>query len=88
MPSAAPLLTGLNNATLYVGVSIAPPIGRAGIAWLGAHWLGPVGAALIALGLIAAETAHVIIRRDRAHHTHTAHAEPASALAPTTAESR
>ncbi|MER5542407.1 MFS transporter [Streptomyces sp. NPDC002589] len=88
MPSAAPMLTGLNNATLYVGVSIAPPIGQAGIAWLGAHWLGPVGAALIALGLIAAETAHVIIPRDRAHHTHTAHAEPTPALAPTTAESR
>ncbi|MGW9032619.1 MFS transporter [Streptomyces sp. NPDC055722] len=76
MPSAAPMLTGLNSATLYVGVSIAPLVGQAGIAWLGAHWLGPIGAVLIALSLIAAETAHVIIHRHRAHNTAAAHAAP------------
>ncbi|MGI5144598.1 MFS transporter [Streptomyces sp. CA-106110] len=83
MPTAAPLLTGLNTATFYVGVSIAPLVGQAGIAWLGAHWLGPMGAALIALGLIAAETAHLIIRR---HHTATAHAQSLPTMAPTATE--
>ncbi|MFJ9733587.1 MFS transporter [Streptomyces sp. NPDC101171] len=66
MPAAAPMLTGLNTATTYVGVSIAPLIGQAGIGWVGAHRLGPIGALLLALGLIAAETAHLIIRRHRA----------------------
>ncbi|MGW3886123.1 MFS transporter [Streptomyces sp. NPDC005055] len=87
MPAAAPMLTGLNTATFYVGVSIAPLVGQAGIAGFGAHWLGPMGTVLIALGLIAAETAHVIIRRHAAHHTATAHAEPLSAMAPTAAKS-
>lgn len=86
MPTAAPMLTGLNTATLYIGVSIAPPVGQAGIAWLGAHWLGFIGAALIALGLVAAETAHVIIRRYRDHRTATADAEPLPVMAPTAAE--
>ncbi|MEV5178009.1 MFS transporter [Streptomyces flaveolus] len=74
MPTAAPMLTGLNTATVYVGVSIAPPLGQVGIAWLDAHWLGPLGAALIALGLGTAETAHFIIRRHQ-DHTAAAHAE-------------
>ncbi|MFG2358643.1 MFS transporter [Streptomyces sp. NPDC048521] len=74
MPDAAPMLTGLNTATTYVGVSIAPLIGQVGIAWVGAHRLGPIGALLIALSLIAAETAHVVIRRHRAHDVAAAHA--------------
>jgi MFS transporter, DHA1 family, inner membrane transport protein len=87
MPAAAPMLTGLNTATLYVGVSIAPPVGQAGIAWFGTHWLGPMGAVLIALGLVAAETAHVTIRRRRTDDAATAHAAPMPALPAAAAES-
>lgn len=35
------MLTGLNTAAAYVGVSIAPPLGQVGIAWHDAHRLGP-----------------------------------------------
>ncbi|MBZ4318530.1 MFS transporter [Streptomyces huiliensis] len=63
MPAAAPLLTGLASATVYVGVSVAPLVGQAGMAWYGAHWLGPVGAVLIAAGLVTAEAAHAVIAR-------------------------
>ncbi|MEU3912564.1 MFS transporter [Streptomyces sp. NPDC029721] len=63
LPTAAPLLTGLASAAVYVGVAIAPLAGQAGLTRLGPHWLGPVGAALITLALIAAEAAHTAIRR-------------------------
>ncbi|MGW7461125.1 MFS transporter [Streptomyces sp. NPDC054797] len=63
MPTAAPLLTGLASAAVYIGVSAAPLVGQAGMAWFGAHWLGAVGAVFIALGLVAAEAAHAVIRR-------------------------
>lgn len=76
MPAAAPMLTGLNNASLHVGVSIAPLLGQVGIAWFGVHRLGLVGAVPIVLSLIAAETAQVLIRRHRAPETATAQAEP------------
>ncbi|GHC44030.1 MFS transporter [Streptomyces cinnamoneus] len=62
-PAAAPLLTGLASATVYVGVSAAPLVGQAGMTWCGAHRLGPVGAVLIAAGLLAAEAAHATITR-------------------------
>lgn len=65
MPAAAPVLTGLNTATTYVGVSLAPLIGQLGIGWVGAHRLGPIGAFLIALSLVAAETAYFVIRSHR-----------------------
>ncbi|MER6039089.1 hypothetical protein ABT133_35200 [Streptomyces sp. NPDC001835] len=68
------MLTGLNTATTYVGVSIAPLIGRAGLRWAGAHRIGPIGALLIARSLIAVDTAHVVIRRHRANETAAAHA--------------
>ncbi|MFF4304614.1 MFS transporter [Streptomyces sp. NPDC001601] len=44
------------------------------------HWLGLISAVLIVLALIAAETAHNVIRRHTAHHAPTPHAEslPAS----------
>ncbi|MFE5817276.1 MFS transporter [Streptomyces sp. NPDC056479] len=79
MPAAAPMLSGLNSATVYVGVSLAPLLGQAGMTWSGAHWLGPIGTVLIVLSLIAAETAHNVIRRHEAHHTPTPHAEPVPA---------
>ncbi|MFE7394485.1 MFS transporter [Streptomyces sp. NPDC057582] len=79
MPAAAPMLSGLNSATVYVGVSLAPLLGQAGMAWSGAHWLGPIGTVFIVLSLIAAETAHNAIRRHKAHHAPTPHAEPVPA---------
>ncbi|MFD7184221.1 MFS transporter [Streptomyces sp. NPDC059904] len=79
MPAAAPMLSGLNSATVYIGVSLAPLLGQAGMAWSGAHWLGPIGTVLIVLALIAAETAHNVIRRHNAHHAPTPHAEPVPA---------
>ncbi|MEU8435376.1 MFS transporter [Streptomyces sp. NPDC029216] len=63
LPTAAPLLTGLASATVYTGVSLAPLAGQAGITTLGAHWLGPIGAAFLILGLGAAEAAHTAIHR-------------------------
>ncbi|GAA0278155.1 MFS transporter [Streptomyces polychromogenes] len=63
LPAAAPLLTGLASATVYIGVALAPVVGQAGLTWLGPHRLGPLGAALITLALIAAEAAHTAIRR-------------------------
>ncbi len=63
LPTAAPLLTGLASATVYVGVSAAPLVGQAGMAYFGAHWLGAVGAAFIALALVTAEAAHAVIHR-------------------------
>ncbi|MFD9905684.1 MFS transporter [Streptomyces sp. NPDC059063] len=67
MPSAAPLLTGLASAMVYVGVSAAPLVGQAGMAWFGAHWLGAVGAVFITLGLATAEASHTVIRRGAEH---------------------
>ncbi|MGW5432438.1 MFS transporter [Streptomyces sp. NPDC004059] len=79
MPAAAPMLSGLNSAATYVGVSLAPLLGQAGMTWSGPHWLGLISAVLIALSLIAAETAHNAIRRHTAHHAPTPHAEPVQA---------
>ena len=63
MPPAAPLLTGLGSATVYIGVSAAPAIGAVGLATVGPYYLGPVGAVLIALALVMAELAYHTIRR-------------------------
>ncbi|MET8749289.1 MFS transporter [Streptomyces sp. NPDC004667] len=95
MPTAAPLLTGLGSAMVYVGVSLAPLVGRTGMAWFGAHWLGPVGAVFIVLGLGAAEAAHTVTDRRAGHSVPTAptaRAQPlpagqhTGALAPTPQE--
>ncbi|MFD8147297.1 MFS transporter [Streptomyces sp. NPDC059708] len=63
LPAAAPLLTGLASATVYVGVALAPIAGQAGLTHLGPHRLGPLGATLIALALVTAEAAHTAIHR-------------------------
>lgn len=76
MPTAAPLLTGLASAMVYIGVSAAPLVGQAGMAWFGAHWLGAVGAVFIGLGLVAAEAAHAVIRRRGTDKVPTAQAQP------------
>ncbi|MEV7615714.1 MFS transporter [Streptomyces sp. NPDC089799] len=82
LPTAAPLLTGLASATVYVGVSVAPLVGQAGMARFGAHWLGAVGAAFIVLGLGAAEAAHVVIRRHPTRNTPPGRPRPAPAQTP------
>ncbi|RFU38379.1 MFS transporter [Actinomadura logoneensis] len=79
MPASAPLLTGLASATVYIGVSVAPLVGQAGLAWFGAHWLGTVGAVLLALALVAAEAAHAVIRRTAAPAPSAALTDPAPA---------
>ncbi|MFC5187530.1 MFS transporter [Actinomadura harenae] len=76
MPAAAPLLTGLASAMVYVGVSVAPLVGQVGMAWFGAHWLGPVGALFIVLGLGTAEAAHATIRRNPPYSAPPAEAPP------------
>ncbi|MEU3527400.1 MFS transporter [Streptomyces sp. NPDC038707] len=76
LPAAAPLLTGLASATVYIGVSVAPLVGQAGMARFGAHWLGAVGAVFVALGLGAAEAAHAVIRRQAPLDTPAAPAQP------------
>ncbi|MET9812135.1 MFS transporter [Streptomyces sp. NPDC006355] len=76
MPTAAPLLTGLASAMVYIGVSVAPLVGQAGMAWFGAHWLGAVGAVFIVLGLGAAEAAHAVIHRRATQSTPAAQAQP------------
>ncbi|MFE3765416.1 MFS transporter [Streptomyces sp. NPDC059104] len=76
MPTAAPPLTGLASAMVYVGVSLAPLVGRTGMAWFGAHWLGPVGAVFIVLGLGAAEAAHTLTGRRAGHSGPTAPTAP------------
>ncbi|WP_393100793.1 hypothetical protein [Streptomyces sp. LN325] len=78
MPASAPVLTGLNSATLYVGVSLAPLVGQAGIAWTGAHRLGPIGAVLILASLVTAEWAHTVIRRRTPHPAPTSRTAPAT----------
>jgi predicted MFS family arabinose efflux permease len=77
MPTAAPLLTGLASAVVYVGVSVAPLVGQAGMAWFGPHWLGAVGAVFILLGLGAAEAAYAVIRRPATQDASMPHAQPA-----------
>ena len=58
MPTAAPLLLGLNSAAIYIGVSMSGLIGGAAITWFDRYALGLVGAAFIAAALLVAEWAH------------------------------
>jgi hypothetical protein len=46
------------------------------MARFGAHWLGPVGAVFITLGLGAAEAAHAVIRRHAPQNTSSAQTQP------------
>ncbi|REF38278.1 MFS transporter [Thermasporomyces composti] len=62
-PSAAPLLSGLASATVYVAVSASGVTGQLGLALVGPYRLGVVGAVLIVLGLVTAEAAHRLISR-------------------------
>jgi len=57
-PAMAPVLMGLHTAAIYVGVSASGVIGAAAIASIGKYYLGVVGAAFVAIALLAAELAH------------------------------
>ena len=65
-PGAAPLLLGLNSASLYVGVAASGVIGAAGITLLDRHQLGLIGAALLVMALLLARLAGGMIEQERA----------------------
>lgn len=66
---SAPFALALNAAAIYLAVALSGITGALGITVLGAHWLGPASAALIVLGLVAAEAAaHLITHHERTHH--------------------
>lgn len=62
-PAGAPLAIALNAAAIYLAVSASGVTGAIGIDLFGAHYLGFLGAALIVLGLVAAEIAAMLIAR-------------------------
>jgi len=58
IPAQATLLTALHSTVLYTSAGSTAALGAAGTALLGTNGLGPLGACLIAVGLLAAERAH------------------------------
>lgn len=56
-PQTAPVVLGLNTSCTYLGVTTAGVIGALGINPVGAHHLGYLGAAIVAISLIVAEMA-------------------------------
>jgi predicted MFS family arabinose efflux permease len=62
-PEVGPLLLALNNTATYAGVACSALLGGGVILLIDRHYLGLVGAASIALGLVAAEAAHAVSRR-------------------------
>jgi predicted MFS family arabinose efflux permease len=63
--AGAPLAIALNAAAIYLAVSASGLTGALGINLVGAHNLGLIGAALIVLGLLAAERAWALVSRSR-----------------------
>jgi len=62
-PALAPILLALNASTIYIAVAAAGALGAALLPEVAPDRLGWVGAALIFLGLFAAEGAHRVIRK-------------------------
>jgi DHA1 family inner membrane transport protein len=54
-PSIAPILLGLNNSALFLGMAAAGIIGAAGIQILGSRYLGYIGAIFVATSMIASK---------------------------------
>jgi DHA1 family inner membrane transport protein len=54
-PSIAPILLGLNNSAISLGMAAAGIIGAAGIQILGGRYLGYIGAVLVAASMIVSE---------------------------------
>lgn len=62
-PSFAPILLALNGSAVYAAVAASGVIGAFLLPVMPAHHLGYVGAALVFVGLLVAESAHRLIRR-------------------------
>jgi len=54
-PHSAPVVLGLNTSFTYLGITTAGVIGALGIPMFGAHRLGYIGAAIVAVSLVVAE---------------------------------
>jgi predicted MFS family arabinose efflux permease len=62
-PHVAPLLLALNNTATYAGLAGSGILGGLVLLSMDRHYLGMVGAALVAIALVLAETAHRYIQR-------------------------
>jgi predicted MFS family arabinose efflux permease len=61
-PHSAPVVLGLNTSFTYLGITTAGVIGALGIPLFGAHRLGYLGAAIVAISLVVTELASWRIR--------------------------
>ena len=64
-PEAAPLLLALNNTATYAGLACSGLLGGIALLYVDRHYLGVVGAGLIAIALFLALAAHRCIERER-----------------------
>jgi predicted MFS family arabinose efflux permease len=64
MPKAAPILLALNNTATYLGLACSGFLGGITIVFIDQHYLSLVGAGLIAIAFILAESAHLCIVRE------------------------
>jgi len=64
-PEAAPLLLALNNTATYAGLACSGLLGGIALLYVDRHYLGVVGAGLIAIALLLALAAHRCIERER-----------------------
>ena len=64
-PEAAPLLLALNNTATYAGLACSGLLGGIALLYVDRHYLGVVGAGLIAIALVLALAAHRCIERER-----------------------
>lgn len=62
-PEAAPVLIPLNQAGLYLAISLSGAVGAAGIAWTGANRVVLLAAGIALAGLAASEVAHRLAAR-------------------------
>ena len=64
-PEAAPLLLALNNTATYAGLACSGLLGGIALLYVDRHYLGVVGAGLIAIAFLLALAAHRCIERER-----------------------
>jgi DHA1 family inner membrane transport protein len=63
-PKIAPILLALNNTATYLGLACSGVIGGIAIIFIDPHYLSLVGAGLVAIAFILAESAHLSIVRE------------------------
>jgi predicted MFS family arabinose efflux permease len=63
-PKVAPILLALNNTATYLGLACSGVLGGIAIVFIDQHYLSLVGAGLVAIALILAESAHLCIVRE------------------------